>query len=272
MLLDTEPLSVLRRSMHVSYSQIKGYQICPAKFHFGYILGVEPSHRPVNMVLGGAVHHALALHYSYIMGKEEKPEEDALITWFRDRWDKEMDRPIPVVFDEKKDEGAFMDAGVALLRTFHAKSDVPTVLAVEQPFSIGLTDPGTGEVMEPQLIGAMDLIVEEKGLPVVVEHKTAAKRYAQWQLDFELQPSLYAHACREIGIGEVGLRYQLLVKTKSPSLQLCDIKRGEKEITEALETVCTVLSAIEAGHFWKNRSWACADCQYRYRCDEGGST
>jgi len=265
-------LAALRQDLHVSYSQIKSYMICPAKFQFGYILGVEPSHRPVNMVLGGAVHHALALHYDNIMQKKQKPEEDALIAWFTDRWDAEMDRPVPVVFDEKKDEATILDAGIALLRKFYEKSDVPTVLAVEQPFSIELRDPATGEVMEPQLIGAMDLIVEENNKPIVVEHKTAAKRYAQWQLDFELQPAIYAHACREIGIGDVGLRYQLLVKTKNPSLQLCDINRGDKEIAEALEIVCAVLRAIEAGHFWKNRSWACADCQYRYRCDEGGST
>jgi CRISPR/Cas system-associated exonuclease Cas4 (RecB family) len=200
-----------------------------------------------------------------------RPDADALATWFRDRWGEEMDRPIPVLFDEKKSEGFFVDAGVALLRTFHEKTDVPIVQAVEQPFAIELVDPSTGEVMEPKLIGAMDLIVEEKGKPVVVEHKTAAKRYAQWQLDFEMQPSLYAHACREIGIGEVGLCYQLLIKTKTPALQLCNIKREEKEIAEALETACQVVKAIEAGHFWRNRSWACADCQYKYKCDEGTS-
>ncbi len=262
-------LAALRQDLHVSYSQIKSYMICSRKYSFHYIEGVEPSHRPVNMVLGGAVHHALALHYGYIQEKDGKMPEEQLVQTFRDRWDEEMDRPIPVVFDEKKNEGAFMDAGVALLRKFHAKSDVPTVLAVEQPFSIELRNPATGEVMEPKLIGAMDLIVEENEKSVVVEHKTAAKRYAQWQLNFELQPAIYAHACREIGIGDVGLRYQLLVKTKSPSLQLCDINRGESEIAEALETVCAVMRAIEAGIFFRNRSWACADCQYRWKCDEG---
>jgi hypothetical protein len=86
------------------------------------------------------VHHALALHYEHIMDNAQKPDADALATWFRDRWGDEMDRPIPVMFDEKKSEGFFVDAGVALLRTFHEKSDVPTVQAVEQPFAIDLPD------------------------------------------------------------------------------------------------------------------------------------
>ena len=269
MQLETQPLSILRESLHVSYSQIRSFMICPAKYAHNYILGTEPSHRPVNMVLGGAVHHSLANHYDHIMEKGTKPEEEALLSWFRDRWDEEMDRPIPVLFDEKKDEGAILDAGIDLLRTFHAKSDVPVVQAVEQPFSIDLVDPTTGEIMEPRLVGAMDLIVEEDGRPVVIEHKTAAKRYAQWQLDFEMQPAIYAHAAREIGIGEVGLRYQLLIKTKSPSLQLCNVERREKDITEALETTCDVLRAIEAGIFWRNRSWACADCPFAYLCNGG---
>ena len=267
--MEAQSLESLRQGLHVSYSQIKGYMICPAKYEYGYVLGTEPSHRPVNMILGGAVHSALANHYDHIMEKGVKPETDALVAWFRDRWDQEMERPVPVVFDEEKDEGAVLDSGIALLRIFHEKSDVPVVQAVEQPFSVDLVDPVTGEIMEPRLVGAMDLIVEENGKPVVVEHKTAAKRYSQWQLDYEMQPAIYAHACREIGIGEVGLRYQLLIKTKTPALQLCDIQRGEKEITEALETVCGVLRAIEGGHFYRNRSWACADCQFAYKCNGG---
>ena len=31
-------------------------------------------------------------------------------------------------------------------------------------------------------------------------------------------------------------------------------------------TVTTVLSAIEKGIFFRNRGWACADCQFAYKC------
>lgn len=65
------------------------------------------------------------------------------------------------------------------------------------------------------------------------------------------------------------VRYQLLVKTRVPSLQQCHIARTERQITEALETVCAVQRAVDAGHFYRNRSWACQDCPFRWRCDGG---
>lgn len=137
----------------------------------------------------------------------------------------------------------------------------------------GVPDVGVAEerdeVMEPRLVGAMDLVVHGADRPEIVEHKTASKRYAQWQLDLDTQPTIYLHAAREMGLGEADVRYQLLVKTKVPSLQQCPIIRTDSQIREALETVCQVLRAIEAGVFYRNRSWACEDCPFLYRCDKG---
>jgi hypothetical protein len=58
----------------------------------------------------------------------------------------------------------------------------------------------------------------------------------------------------------------LLIKTKNPQFQQCPIERADRHVTEMLSTFCTVLRAIEAGHFWKNRSWAFGDCTFAYRC------
>lgn len=225
-------LAVLRQELQVSYSQVRTYLLCPAKFEHLYVLGTEPSHRPVALVFGGAVHHALAHFYVNLMTAGEKIAESDFLDVFRMKLDEAMDEPVPTLLDEDGSTG-LVDQGVALLRMFHENAATPVVLAVEQPFSIDLVDPATGEVMEPKLVGAMDLIVQVEVRPEIVEHKTTAKRYAQWQLDLDAQPSIYLHAAREIGLGEVDVRYQLLVKTKTPSLQQCPIARTEAQVREA---------------------------------------
>ena len=100
---ESNTLASYREGLHISYSQIKSFQICPMKYALQYIAGVEPSHRPVQLVLGGSVHHALAGFYLHAQEHKEKMEAEKLFTLFRDRVDHEMDQSIPIRFDEEKD-------------------------------------------------------------------------------------------------------------------------------------------------------------------------
>jgi len=262
-------LAELRKQPHVSYSQIRSYLMCPMKFYHSYQAHTEPSHRPLALVLGSAIHEALAAYYGHLQNTGVKIDEAELLDVFRDRVDREWDAPVPIKIDEGLAAGELLDQGVGLLQMFHANADCPTVLGVEVPFSAPLYDPQTGEVFNAPLIGAMDLVVQGANRSMVVEHKTSAKRYAQWQLEFEVQPSCYAYAAQQVGMNEVDVQFQILVKSKTPSIQHCPIRRTNAQITEMLSTFCAVVRAVDAGHFFRNRSWACSDCQYRYRCDEG---
>ena len=268
-MLQPIPLDVLRERLHVSYSQIRTYLICPARHQHQYLLGTEPSHRPVALVFGGAVHAALAAHYGHAKAEGAAMPLEALQDAFRDRWEDEMDQPVPIVFDEQKDAGAFVDQGVDLLRVFHERAGTPEVIAVEQPFSVDLVDPVTGEVLDVKLVGAFDLVTQENGRPVIVEHKTAARKYTLNQIAWDLQPSVYAHAAYELGMEDVGLRYQILLKTKTPAVEIREIERTSAHVREMLRTVTTVLRAIEADVFYRNRGWQCGDCPFAYRCNAG---
>jgi len=262
-------LAELRKQPHVSYSQIRSYLMCPMKFYHNYTAKTEPSHRPLALVLGSAIHEALAAYYAHLQGMGTKISEAELLAIFRDRVDREWDAPVPIKVDEGLDAGELLDQGIGLLQMFHANADCPTVLAVEQPFSAPLYDPATGEVFAAPLVGAWDLLIEGLQRPMIVEHKTSARKYTREQLAYETQPSVYAYAAEQIGIGKVDLLYQLLIKAKTPSLQHCRITRTAAHITEMMETFASVVRAVDAGIFYRNRSWACADCTYAYRCNEG---
>lgn len=237
------------------------------KFYHAYTAKTEPSHRPMALVLGSAIHEALATFYGHLQGTGMKIGEAELLDVFRGRVDYELDAPIPIRLDDDEDGGEMLDQGIDLLRMFWERADCPHVLAVEQPFSAPLFDPATGEVFQAPLIGAMDLVIAGPERPLVIEHKSSSKRYAAWQLELEMQPSVYRYGAQQIGLGDVDVQYQILVKSKTPSLQQCPIRRADWQIAEMLETFASVVKTIDAGHFWKNRSWACSDCQYRYKCD-----
>ncbi len=102
---------------------------------------------------------------------------------------------------------------------------------------------------------------------IVVEHKTAARRWTRELLDHDGQSTAYKVAARQIGLGEdVGLRYQVVTKAKVPSMQIEDVVRDDAAEVDFLRTATGVLRAIGAGAFWPVRSWACKSCQFAHAC------
>ena len=258
--------------LHVSVSQLKSFLLCPRAFEFRYRLGATPEHVPVPLAFGIAIHSALAAHYESIRMTNSPPSNEEVLQAFRDAWAAAVDGPIPLqaANDDEEDEAvAHVDKGVAMLTAFrtHPLTAVPvTVKAVEQRFSVPLFHPQTGEVLDERLSGVVDLVVEEDGRLVVIDHKSAAKKFAADQLRYDFQLTGYQLAARELGMGEVGLRYQILTKTKKPALYLEELRRDEQDEKEFLEIVVGVLKAIDAGVSYPVRGWQCRSCPYQAAC------
>ena len=263
------PLSELRKRPHISYSAIRSFLWCPQKFYYSYTEKREPSHKPIALILGGAVHKALEVFYKHAQVTGEKLCEEGLLAAFRDRVDCELDSPVPIRLDTGGEGDDMIDVGVSLLRAFFEQVEVPQVLGVEVPFAAPLIDPATGEVFGAPLIGCIDLLVENNGLPLVVEHKTTARKYSREQLSYELQPSCYQYAATHLGMSNARLLYQFLVKGRNPSVQHCFVERTDAHVREMLSTFCEVVRCVDAGRFWRVRSWACKDCTFAYLCNEG---
>ncbi len=259
-------LKPVRAELHASVSQIKTFLMCPRKYEYRYVLGAPAEHRSPNLVLGSAVHEALAAYYVALKNGETLTA-DELTAVFTDTWDRDIDGNVPLLLDDDETAGAVKDIGVALVTVF-AENVIPPerILAVEKPFAIDVTDPDTGEVIEEQLVGSIDALVEIGGQTVILEHKTAARRYSEDVLKYDLQPGVYLAA-----LPADHLRYQVLLKTKKPAFETYDVTRTEGEQAEALLILCRVLDVIRAGTFWPNRGWQCSDCEFRRRC-LGGRT
>ena len=114
----------------------------------------------------------------------------------------------------------------------------------------------------------IDLIVNHDGVHVIVEHKTSAKKYAPDQLRFDVQPTAYRLAAREMGLGDVGLRFQVVTKTKVPQVQIAEITRDEQDEDDLLRAVQGVLRAIDAGVSYPIRGWLCRACPFAHACGQ----
>jgi putative RecB family exonuclease len=264
-------LAVLRAENHVSISAITCYLQCPRVYEHRYILGTLPSHRSAALAFGSAIHVALALFYRRLMDGQPEPTCLELEAAFTDAWRRELEGPTPVLLDEGETEDSAVDQGVALIRVFHAQAERPTkVAAVEEPFSIEISDPVTGVVFEERLVGVFDGVVQRPdGGYHILEHKTGARRWSEDRLAFDLQISAYTFAAPMMGFGNADVQVQLLLKTRIPALELYHPLRTDRDRQDLLHLLAGVLLAVQARAFYPRRDWGCRSCPYAGPCLAG---
>jgi len=262
-------LAVLRQEQHISVSAISTYLRCAAQFEHRYILRTPPSHRAGVLAFGSAIHHALARFYTELMNNQPEPGAEDLAATFSDAWTRELASPLPVLFDKDEAADTLRDKGVALVRLFHTEAPRPhQVVGVEEPFSIEVCDPTTGEVFDERMVGAIDAITQdEDDQPYILEHKTGAKKRS---FEGDLQGAAYSYVAPRIGLGEsVSVTYQLLTKTKTPVLHIETVSFTAADQRDLLRTVAGVLAAVRAGAFYPRRDWQCRSCPFAGPCLAG---
>lgn len=255
--------------LYVSVSQVKTYLLCPRKYELKYVRGAEPEFVPIALAFGAAFHEALAAYYQELKTTGEPLRRDLVLDVFRTAWGRASDGSVPLQADDEDDLAGIVDRGVSMLHAFHehaAQAATFEVEAVEHGFAITLHDPDSGVPLEEQLVGTMDLLVREGSDRVVVEHKTAARRYSEDQLRFDVQPTAYKIAARESGLGEVALRFQVVTKTKVPVVQIADVHRDARDEADFTRIAAGVLKAIDAGVSYPIRGWACRSCPFSSAC------
>jgi hypothetical protein len=101
-------------------------------------------------------------------------------------------------------------------------ADGTEIEAVEQPFKVAFVDQETGELLDRDLVGKIDVLERdpERRL-VVVDLKTAARKYTDLQVEMSLQLSIYSYAASMNGLADqddVRLRFDVLTQTRVPEL------------------------------------------------------
>jgi CRISPR/Cas system-associated exonuclease Cas4 (RecB family) len=256
--------------LRISKSQIQTYLICPRKFWFQYVVGAMPEFLPASLPFGSALHAAVATFYRSVKQTGTKLELEPVICEFEAEWEKAIAGQ-RLSFKGKTSVDSHLDMGRALLRKFYEEVQPWKIEAIEYPFAVGLADPNTGESLDVSLVGIVDLIEsDDEGNLIIAELKTSSKRYADSQGENQLDGLIYAYAMDQLGFrttnAETLIRYDVLVKTKSPAFQQIYINKSPQDYGRLTRWIQEVLHAIDRESFFPNFGWACQNCQFRSRC------
>jgi len=259
----------MRQQPHVSFSQLDQYLRCPLKYHFTYVDRVAPDFVPAALAFGSGIHGAAAFFLRGIQ-QGRAPSLEDVQGYFEGYWNLETQHK-PIRFGEKDTKASLLDLAARMLDVLYRSREPGTeVVAVEQAFDVPLVDQETGELLDRNLVGALDLVERDaEGRLVVVDLKTSARKYSDLQVEASLQLSVYSYATAMNGLADqedLRLRFDVLTKTKQPELCRYWTQRDRAANLRLFRLAAEILRAIEAGVFVPNTGWQCRDCQFRSRC------
>jgi len=147
-----------------------------------------------------------------------------------------------------------------------------TILGIEEAFSFTITG------IPIPIIGAMDLVEEDSaGTIIITDFKTSGRAYSKDEVDQNQQLTMYQMAAKNNGYAsrEILLRFDALIKTKTPKFEQYWTSRSELDERRLIKKAAQVWDGITKGVFVANdTSWKCKGCAYKQACDcylEGGT-
>jgi len=232
----------------MSYSGLSSYLICPLKFRYSYIDQLMPEFTPASLAFGSGIHSALEAYYTAL--KEGKPPINIpiMVNIVRNALENES-----ILFDkESKDE--LIDKAQVMLHQAIAMPVGEKIIGTEVPVEL---------VIEPgfTVIGKIDLVTEETGIPVITDFKTACRKPSQNDVDTNNQLTTYSCV-----YPDAKPRIRALTKCKSPDCVDLLTQRSDEQRTRVRKIFKAVKTCIEANSFFPNEGWQCEGCQYRTYC------
>ena len=249
---------------HWSYSQIAQYLRCPLQYFFERIAKLPKPFASSSLVLGSAVHVALA-EYHRSLQSGQVPTTDSIQDAFLANWsERELERPILFTDGEQRHDA--IDQGVALLEIYQRQDPPTQIIGVEQTFVVPIIT-SNGEVLDRPLVAIVDLLRRDESGLVVTEFKTTGRRFSDAQLDSALQATAYVHAAYEKYDEIAAVNYVVLVRTKTPQIQRLETVRSESDLFRFGDLVQSVQRAIEAEAFHPiENAMNCSSCPFRLPC------
>lgn len=244
----------------ISVSKMRCLLSCSLKYYFKYVAKL-PSPMCGALLLGKSVHAAAESSMRFKMEKESDMPLDTILDVFSQSFEGfQQNEPVDL---EGEDKGKLKDSGYALTRLF-ATEVLPSKnpVLIEHEFNIPFDN--TNYVYR----GFIDEISADG---VVSDLKTAAKSWPEDSLTNggDLQMIGYAFAYRQLfGQPEKGLRLEILVKNKTPKLQILTAEpRTDKEIDRFLKIMGSCVALIEQKIFVPASSrFNCATCSFSEEC------
>jgi putative RecB family exonuclease len=160
--------SETRKRDYISYSAITMFRSCPLKYKFRYIDGLDADTVSSRLIFGTAIHAAIEEYFQAKMAGDTLPSQLEMLDAYHQTWQGADIASVQLGKTETLDTLAVL-AGKIL--TAFLASDLTsldgTILAVEEELRGKLLD-GV-----PELLGRIDLLLEDHDTISVVDFKTA---------------------------------------------------------------------------------------------------
>ena len=245
---------------HLSASQIQTYMDCSLKYKFSKIDQLPKPFKSAGLALGSAVHSAVEwLHQGWKAG-EEVSLELVLDIFEADLYAQSMDE---IRYNNGDTFADTVELGKNLLSTYYQHAPRDGIRHAELPFNVPLTDLETGETLDISLEGRFDRIEERD---VVADLKTWSRTLSQDDLASNLQLTAYSYAYRMLFKTNPTLRFDVLLKTKTPQFKQFFSLRTNADHQSFFHLCKEVYNGIRKEVFFPNPSWKCRDCEYRQVC------
>ena len=253
--------------------------MCPMKFRFQYVQGLQPEFISSALPFGSSIHHSLAVLYQTLKDERTLLKKEELQEVFSDRWDHEKQaQGDSVRMKAKESWDGLRDLGIEMMAAYwdfaneNGMTCPENVVCVEKIFSTDLVE---GDLSIP-FIGIIDLILKDSSRPNlyhIIDHKTAARRYDETKIVTDMQLTAYKWLLETSqsflgGGAEFALRWDVILKQKTgPQIEKYSTVRNLGNVENFLHTAKTILRAIDQEIFYPNPGWLCSDCGYKNFCE-----
>jgi putative RecB family exonuclease len=248
---------------YLSFSAIRLYQTCPLKFFYRYVKGLPEETVSSSLVLGSGIHRVIELHFRELLAGNPPPSRDTLVAELSNELDA---REAEVRFNKNEDRASMEELGTRILSAFQdsdAAQPAGEILAVEEE----LCGPVVPDC--PDVLGRVDLIVDDGDSLVVSDWKTSRNRWTLEQTnDATEQLILYSELAKDFAPGKpVKLEFVVMTKAKEPVVDRHLLPVIPAQVDRTMRVVESVWRAIDAGHFYPAPSPInCPTCPYREQC------
>ena len=258
--------------LHLSFSQLNTYLMCPMKYAHQYVYGTPWETKPAALAFGKAIHKAAEVYYRILMETGEVKSvmhlQDVFLLVFMAEAKKSR---IPVTYKKGEDLESMKALGKNLIEIFHENAQPQKIVAVEFSFSVKVPDLRNGGDLPVRLEGVFDLVESDSEQTyAVVELKTAAQRFSSVRLAFDQQATVYSYAMSKMKVATSEqsclVRYDVLLKTKKPAFEQYFVTRTNEDHQRLIQLINEVLRAIEERVFYRRMDWQCNDCQFKKAC------
>jgi len=246
---------------HLSCSQMNLYLQCALKYKFQYVDNLPKPFRPSGLAFGGSIHAALAwLHKQRMNGNDVSVDKLYKIfdaDWYAQKLDTDIH------YKDSEAETRLIILAKEMLSMYFVRPH-RKLLGAEVPFVLPLVNLSTGERLNMNLEGFIDLIEEGDA---ITEFKTSNQAMNQADLDDHLQLTAYSYAYQMLYRKYPKLlRLVDFVKTKRPKIVTLQRDTNKVDYERFFHLAGQILKGIKTKVFFPRISFMCKDCEYAGQC------